>query len=110
MHDICVIGTQGKQPATKARQDSLFTGKHSEIAMRSEPCVKRTQGGIFYAGKGLFFTNIFYFTFWITVSGCSISDREGYLIGLLWIRSHWNAYREQPEASACSSFKSHLNG
>ena len=30
---------------------------------------------------------------------CSISHREGYLIGLLWIRSHWNTHREQPEAS-----------
>ncbi|XP_015764074.1 PREDICTED: uncharacterized protein LOC107343052 isoform X9 [Acropora digitifera] len=43
-------GTQGKQPATKTtRQDSLFTSKHSEIAMRSETCVEPTQSGISYA-------------------------------------------------------------
>ena len=37
----------------------------------------------------------------------------GYLICLLWIRSHWNTlntYREQPETSACNAIKSHLNG
>ena len=50
MDDICLIGTQGKQPATKTRQDSLFTGKPSEISMRSETCVEPTQSGIFYAG------------------------------------------------------------
>ncbi|XP_044175056.1 uncharacterized protein LOC114949013 [Acropora millepora] len=43
-------GTQGKQPATKTtRQDSLFTSKQSEFAMRSETCVEPTQSGIFYA-------------------------------------------------------------
>ena len=52
MDDICLIGTRGKQPAIKTtRQDSLFTGKHSEIAMRSETCVEPAQSGIFYAGK-----------------------------------------------------------
>ena len=60
MDDICLIGTQGKQPATKTtRQDSLFTSKHSEIAMRSETCVEPTQSGISYAGKILFFIDIF---------------------------------------------------
>ncbi|XP_015764082.1 PREDICTED: uncharacterized protein LOC107343052 isoform X16 [Acropora digitifera] len=45
-------GTQGKQPATKTtRQDSLFTSKHSEIAMRSETCVEPTQSGISYAER-----------------------------------------------------------
>ena len=35
MDGICLIGTQGKQPAGKTtRQDSLFTGKHAEFAMR----------------------------------------------------------------------------
>ena len=44
MDDICLIGTQGKQTATKTtRQDSLFTGKHREIAMRSETCVELTK-------------------------------------------------------------------
>ncbi|XP_015771822.1 PREDICTED: uncharacterized protein LOC107350108 isoform X2 [Acropora digitifera] len=43
-------GTQGKQPATKTtRQDSLFTGKDSEFAMRFKTCVEPTQSGIFYA-------------------------------------------------------------
>ncbi|XP_015764073.1 PREDICTED: uncharacterized protein LOC107343052 isoform X8 [Acropora digitifera] len=42
-------GTQGKQPATKTRQDSLFTSKHSEIATRSESCLEPTQSGNFYA-------------------------------------------------------------
>ena len=60
MDDICLIGTHGKQPATKTtRQDLLFTGKHSEIAMISETCVEPTQSGFFYAGKILFFINIF---------------------------------------------------
>ena len=45
----------------------------------------------------------------MTVSGCSILRTGGYLIGLLWIRSHWNTYREQREASAYSAIKSHLN-
>ena len=36
------------------RQDSLFIGKHSEIAMRSETCVEPAQSGIFYAGKILY--------------------------------------------------------
>ena len=54
MDDICLIGTQGKQPATKTmRQDSLFTGKRSEIAMRSESRV------FYHAGKILFFINVF---------------------------------------------------
>ncbi|XP_068713671.1 uncharacterized protein [Montipora foliosa] len=45
-----IQGTQGKQPATKTtRQDSLFKGRHCEIAMRSESCVEPTQSGIFYA-------------------------------------------------------------
>ena len=35
MDGICLIGTQGKQPATTTtRHDSLFTGKHAEFAMR----------------------------------------------------------------------------
>ena len=35
MDGICLIGTQGKQPATKTmRQDSLFTGKLAEFGMR----------------------------------------------------------------------------
>ena len=35
MDGIYLIGTQGKQPATKTtRQDSLFTGKHAEFGMR----------------------------------------------------------------------------
>ena len=60
MDDICLIGTQGKQPATKTtRQDSLFTSKQSEFAMRSETCVEPTQSGIFYAGKILFFITVF---------------------------------------------------
>ena len=60
MDDICLIGTQGKQPATKTtRKDSLFTGKHSEIDMRSESCVEPTQGGISYAGKIVFFITVF---------------------------------------------------
>ena len=60
MDGICLIGTQGKQPATKTtRQDSLFTGNHSEIAVRSETCVEPTQSGIFYTGKILFFINVF---------------------------------------------------
>ncbi|XP_015770110.1 PREDICTED: uncharacterized protein LOC107348570 [Acropora digitifera] len=43
-------GTQSKQPATKpTRQDSLFTSKHSEFAIRSETCVEPTQSGISYA-------------------------------------------------------------
>ena len=58
--NICLIGTQGNEPATKTtRQDSLFTSKHSEIGMISESCVEPTQGGISYAGKILFFINIF---------------------------------------------------
>ena len=61
MDGICLIGTQGKQPATKTRQDSLFTSKHSEIATRSESCVEPTQSGNFYAGKILSFINIIYF-------------------------------------------------
>ncbi|XP_044175085.1 D-inositol 3-phosphate glycosyltransferase-like [Acropora millepora] len=53
-------GTRGKQPATKTTgQDSLFTSKHSEIAMISETCVEPTQSGISYAGKILFFLNVF---------------------------------------------------
>ena len=60
MDGICLIGTQGKQPAAKTtRQDSLFTGKHPEFAMRSETCVLPTQSGIFYAGKILFFLTVF---------------------------------------------------
>ena len=60
MDDICLIGTQGKQPAIKTTsQDSLFTSKHSEIAMVSETCVEPTQSEIFYAGKILFFINVF---------------------------------------------------
>ena len=60
MDDVCLIGTQGKQPATKTvRQHSLFTSKQSEFAMRSETCVEPTQSGIFYAGKILFFVNVF---------------------------------------------------
>ena len=60
MDNICLIGTRGKQPATKATgQDSLFTRKHSEIAMISETCVEPTQSGISYAGKILFFFNVF---------------------------------------------------
>ena len=35
------------------------------------------------------------------------SNRKDYLIGLLSIRSHWNTYLEQPEASACNAIKSH---
>ena len=58
MDGICLIGTQGKQLATKTRHDSLFTGKHFEFAMRSETCVEPTQSGIFYAGKILFFITI----------------------------------------------------
>ncbi|XP_044170453.1 uncharacterized protein LOC114951019 [Acropora millepora] len=42
-------GTQGKQPATKTRQDSLFASKRSEVAMRSETCAEPTQSGISYA-------------------------------------------------------------
>ena len=61
MDGICLIGTEGKQPATKTRQDSLLTGKHSEIAMRSEPCVEPTQSGLFYAGKMVFFIKVMYF-------------------------------------------------
>ena len=41
----------------------------------------------------------------MTVSGCSILRRAGYLIGLLWIRSHWNTYREQPETSPVVELK-----
>ena len=60
MDDICPIGTQGKQPATKTTsQDSLFTSKHSEIAMISETCVEPTQSGVFYASKILSFTTVF---------------------------------------------------
>ena len=59
MYDISLIGTQGKQPATKTRQDSLFTSKRSEAALRSETCAELTQSGIFYAGKILFFINVF---------------------------------------------------
>ena len=60
MVDICLIGTQGEQPATKTtRQDSLFTGKQSEFAMRSESCAETTQSGIFYAGKIVFFVTVF---------------------------------------------------
>ena len=59
MDDICLTGTQGNQPATKTRQDSLFTSKHSEIATISETCVEPIQSGIVYAGKilssGLYF-------------------------------------------------------
>ena len=51
MYDISLIGTQGKQPAAKTRQDSLFTSKRSEAAKRSETCAEPTQSGIFYAGK-----------------------------------------------------------
>ncbi|XP_015767989.1 PREDICTED: uncharacterized protein LOC107346689 isoform X2 [Acropora digitifera] len=48
---VISTGTQGKQPATRTtRQDSLFTGKHSEISMRSETCVEPTQSGTFYGG------------------------------------------------------------
>ena len=61
MDDICLIGTHGKQPGTKTmRQDSLFTSKHSEIAMMSETCVEPTQWGIFNAGKIRFFISICY--------------------------------------------------
>ena len=60
MGGICLIGTQGKQHGTKTtRQGSLFTGKHSKLAMRSETCVEPTQSGIFHAGKNLFFLNVF---------------------------------------------------
>ena len=59
LYDISLIGTQGKQPATKTRQDSLFTSKRSEAAMRSETCAEPTQSAIFYAGKILFFINAF---------------------------------------------------
>ena len=59
MDDISLIGTQGKQPAAKTRQDSLFASKGSEAVMRSETCVEPTQSGIFYAGKILFFINVF---------------------------------------------------
>ena len=60
MDDICLIGIQGKQPATKtARQDSLFTGKHSEMSMRFDTCVEPTQSGSFYAGKIHFFITVF---------------------------------------------------
>ena len=59
MDDISLIGTQGKQPATKTRQDSLFASKRSEVAMRSETCAEPTQSGIFYAGGILFFVNVF---------------------------------------------------
>ena len=101
MDDICLIGTQGKQPATKTRrQDSLFTGQRSEMSMRFETCVEPTQSGNFYAGKIHFFITVFSLTFCVTVSGCSISQREGDLIGLLCLRSDWNTYREQPETSA----------
>ena len=61
MDDICLIGTQGKQPATKTvRQHSLSTCKQSEFVMRSETCVEPTQSGIFYAGKILFFAKIYF--------------------------------------------------
>ena len=61
MDDICLLGTHGKQPATKTmRQDSLFTSKHSEIAVMSETCVEPTQRGIFNTGKILFFISICY--------------------------------------------------
>ena len=58
---LCLIGTQGKQPATKTmRQHSLFTSKQSEFAMRSKTCVEPTQSGIFYAVyKILFFITVF---------------------------------------------------
>jgi len=60
MDDICLIGTQGKQPATNTvRQHSLSTCKQSEFAMRSETCVQPTQSGILYAGQILFFVNVF---------------------------------------------------
>ena len=60
MDDICLIGTQGKQPATKTtRPHSVFTSKQSEFAMRSETCVEPTLSGIFYAGKILFFITVF---------------------------------------------------
>ena len=60
MDYICLIGNQGKQPVTEtARQDSFFTGKHLEIAIRSETRVKPTQSGIFYSGKILFFIIVF---------------------------------------------------
>ena len=60
MDGIFLIGTQGKQPATKTmKQDSLFTGEHSDLAIRSETCVEPTQSGIFYAGKILFFITVF---------------------------------------------------
>ena len=60
MDDICLIGTQGKQPTTKTtRQDSLFTSKHSEIALTSETCVEPTESGRFYSGNILFFRNVF---------------------------------------------------
>ena len=60
MDGICLIGTQGKQPATKTtRQDSLFTGKQSEFALRSETCVESNQSGIFHAGKILFLITVF---------------------------------------------------
>jgi len=59
MDDISLIGTQGKQPATKTRQDSLFASKGSEAVVRSETFVEPTQSGIFYAGEILFFINMF---------------------------------------------------
>ena len=60
MGDLCLIGTQGKQPATKTiRQHSVFPSKQSEFAMRSETCIEPTQSGIFYAGKILFFITVF---------------------------------------------------
>ena len=51
MDDISLIGTQGKQPAAKTRQDSLFTGKRSEVAVRSETDAEPTQSEFFYTGK-----------------------------------------------------------
>ena len=70
MDDIGLIGTQGKQPATKTRQDSLFTSKHSEIAMISETCVEPTQSGSFYAGKFLFFIYIYIYILIYILDNC----------------------------------------
>ena len=74
MDDVSLIGTQGKQPATKTtREDSLFTSKHSEIAMISETRVEPTQIGIFYGAKILFFINNILDN---SVLGCSISQEK----------------------------------
>jgi len=56
MDDICLIGTQGKQRATKTtRQHSVFTSQQSEFAMKSETCVEPTLSDYYFFNLFIYF-------------------------------------------------------